>query len=298
MDILLSMMRSRDDNLILLCTNLLLSILNKCSNSAISTMDLMNKGPTAMILIKAVSSLLVVDPPFRPATIKCLYILLCRTLTISGITITDLAPEDLQRLKSAFVKIISNLQKMMEYPKLLKYLLELFEKEVGDFAGISLYTIEAAHIHYMLCPPPDPGQKSVPFDLSTISNEKDIVRREILQYLVFTGIFQALNPQLQPVDLENHLKALSTETATPALRQGDTYDIAGSKYYLCYIKTLTSKRPVFIVEDPKFFVLVERKTEAIGELKFIEHLKYVDLMIDNSNPRALVVTSKNKVSSA
>lgn len=296
MDILLSMMRSRDDNLILLCSNLLISILNKCSTSAIATMELINKGQSAFILVRAVSSLLVVDPPFRPATIKCLYMLLCRTLTISGITADDLTVDDLNKLRTALSKIIANLKKMMEYPKLLKYLLELFEKEVADFAGISLYTIEATHMYYMLCPPPDPGQKNVPYDLSTIVNEKDIVRREILQYLVFIGIFQALNPKLEAVDLANHLKALSAENSAPSLKQGDSFDITNRKYHLCYIKTLTSKRPVFIVEDPKYFVLVERKTEFQGEIKFIEHLKYVDLMIDNSNPRALVVTSKNKVS--
>lgn len=288
-------MRSRDDNLILLCSNLLIYILNKCSSDTIATMDIMNKGPTAHLLIKSVSSLLVVDPPFRPATIKSLYLLLCRTLTISGITSNDLAADDINRLKTAFVKVISNLKKMMEYPKLLKYLLELFEKEVSDFAGISLYTIEASHMYYMLCPPPEPGQKNVPFDLSTIANEKDIVRREILQYMVFTGIFGCLNPHIPPVDLTLHLKALSSDNVPPALKQGDLFDIMNKRYYMCYIKTLTSKRPVFIVEDPKYFILVERKSEAVGEVKFIEHLKYVDLMIDNSNPRALVVTSKNKV---
>ena len=127
MDILLSMMRSRDDNLILLCSNLLISILNKCSTSAIATMELINKGQSAFILVRAVSSLLVVDPPFRPATIKCLYMLLCRTLTISGITADDLTVDDLNKLRTALSKIIANLKKMMEYPKLLKYLLELFE---------------------------------------------------------------------------------------------------------------------------------------------------------------------------
>lgn len=288
-------MRSRDDNLILLCSNLLLCILNKCSIPAIATMDIMNKGTTAQFMIKSVSTLLVVDPPFRPATIKCLYLLLCRTFTISGITSNDLAAEDLNRLKTAFVKIILNLKKMMEYPKLLKYLLELFEKEVSDFTGIAMYSIEATHMYYMLCPPPDPGQKNVPFDLSTITNEKDIVRREILQYLVFASIFKALNPTIPPVDLSNHLQALSAENSSPMLKQGDSYDISDKRYHMCYIKTLASKRPVFVVEDPKYFVLVERKTEVLGELKFIEHLKYVDLMIDNSNPRALVVTSKNRV---
>lgn len=288
-------MRSRDDNLILLCSNLLIYILNKCSDEAIGTMDIMNKGPTAFTLVKAVSSLLVLDPPFRPATIKCLYLLLLKTLKVSGIQASDLSADDMSRLRSAFMRIITNLKKMMEYPKLLKYLLELFEKEVSDFAGIEYYTIEASHMYYMLCPPPEPGQKNVPFDLSTITTEKDMVKREILLYLNFVGIFYALYPQAQKIDIGERLRVLGAEGSSLAFKQGDKFEISTKRYYLCYIKTLTSKRPVFIVEDPKLFVLVERKSETHGEVKFIEHLKYVELMIDNSNPRALVVSSKNKV---
>lgn len=289
------MMRSRDDNLILLCSNLLLYVFSKCSDEAIGTMEIMNKGPTAYTLVKAVSSLLVLDPPFRPATIKCLYLLILKTLKVSGIQAKDLPADDLSRLNVAFIRIVSNLKKMMDYPKLLKYLLELFEKEVSDFDGIEFYTIEASHMYYMLCPPPEPGQKGVPFDLSTITTERDMVKREILLYLGFVGIFQNLYPGAPKLDIGERLRVLGAEGSSLSYKQGDNFDIASKRYYLCYIKTLTSKRPVFIVEDPKLFVLVERKSETYGEIKFVEHLKYVDLMIDNSNPRALVVTSKNRV---
>lgn len=49
------------------------------------------------------------------------------------------------------------------------------------------------------------------------------------------------------------------------------------------------------MEDPQLFVLVEKKSEVSGTVVFCEQLKYTDLMIDNSNPRALVVSSKNRV---
>ena len=106
MDILASMMRSRDDNLILLCSNLLISILNKCSQEAIGIMEIHNKGKTALLVIKAAINLLVLDPPFRPATVKTLYQLASKMISLSGVLAQDLPEEDLSKLKSGFFRII------------------------------------------------------------------------------------------------------------------------------------------------------------------------------------------------
>ena len=94
---------------------------------------------------------------------------------------------------------------MMEYPKLLKYVLELFEKELSDFDRIGLYSIEASQMYFMLCPVPDPGQKNVPFDLSAISQEKDIVKREIMIFLLFTGLAETLYPKHPRIDIHAKL---------------------------------------------------------------------------------------------
>ena len=106
MDILVSMMRSRDDNLILLCSNLLISILNRCSHEAISIMDIHNKGKTALLVIKSVINLLVLDPPFRPATVKTLYQLVTKMISLSGVLAQDLPEEDLSKLKRGFFRVI------------------------------------------------------------------------------------------------------------------------------------------------------------------------------------------------
>lgn len=133
---------------------------------------------------------------------------------------------------------------MMSYPKLLKYVLELFEKEAADFVSINTFAIEASLMYFMLCPPPEPGQKNVPFDLSTISAEKDIVKREIIIYLIYSGIFQSLYPAIAPIDISERLREMNAESSNLPYKQGDTFDISDKRNYLCYIKTLTSKRPV------------------------------------------------------
>jgi len=109
MDIVVSMMRSRDDNLILLNSNLLLSILNKCSPEVIVKIGLTNKGNSALLIIKAAINLIVLEPPFRPATMKCLYQLMTKTCSISTIVATDLPAEDCKRLKGGFKKNIGNI---------------------------------------------------------------------------------------------------------------------------------------------------------------------------------------------
>lgn len=105
-DIVLSMMRSRDDNLILLCSNLLLCILNKCSQAAIATMDILNCGQSSLMVVKSVISLMVLDPPFRPATIKTLHNLLLKTFQVSGIQSSHLSADDNQKLRSALARSI------------------------------------------------------------------------------------------------------------------------------------------------------------------------------------------------
>lgn len=286
-------MRSRDDNLILLCANLILNILNKCSSQSIESMDIYNKGSTSILVCKSIINLFVLEPPFRPATIKTLYILLHKIISISQITHDDINEQDIHKLKSGFFRNIANLQKMMEYPKLSKYVLELFEKEVSEHDRIGMFSIDASNMYYMLCPIPEPGQKNVPFDLSSISVEKDIVKREILIFMLYTGIFHSLYPAYNKLDISSRLKPLNEDINT--MQGGDNYNIYDKTQHVCYFKTLTTSKPVFIIEDPKLFIIVERKTESLGIIKFIEQLKYVDLMIDNSNPRALVISSKNKV---
>lgn len=132
----------------------------------------------------------------------------------------------------------------MEYPKLLKYVLEMFDKEVTEFGAISSYSVESTQMYFLLSPPAEPNQKNVPFDLSTVAAEKDIVKREILIFLVFAGITQALHPDLPRIDIVEHTKGINSEDDPVKYKPNDEFSFVNRKRHQCFFKSSSSKKEV------------------------------------------------------
>ena len=73
--ILFSLMRTKDDNLILVNSSLFISVFKKIDVLTLSLTQLKNfaaQDQAPSQLLNSVISLILVDPPFRPATIKAL----------------------------------------------------------------------------------------------------------------------------------------------------------------------------------------------------------------------------------
>lgn len=132
----------------------------------------------------------------------------------------------------------------MEYPKLLKYVLEMFDKEVAEFGAIGSYSVESTQMYFLLSPPPEPNQKNVPFDLATVAAEKDIVKREILIFLVFSGLIQALSPGSPKIDVVERIKGINSEDGPVKFKANDEFALANKRRYQCFFKTSSSKKEV------------------------------------------------------
>ena len=134
--ILFSLLRTRDDNLILVNSSLFISFFNKVDTQTLTLtkmLDFTAKDQAPQNLLNSVLSLLLVDPPFRPATIKVLVNLtkiICKNLKNPA---QFLNGENMKGLKDSCNKTCANLKKIIGYNQLSEIVLNNFEKKAVTF---------------------------------------------------------------------------------------------------------------------------------------------------------------------
>ena len=81
------------------------------------------------------------------------------------------------------------------------------------------------------------------------------------------------------------------------LKEGSVIPIDGRLMSNCYIKVGNNKKLMHLIKDQLMLILAEPILNDKNNCKivFIDQLKFIELAVDRSNPRALVIASKNKV---
>lgn len=134
--ILISLLRTRDDNLILVNTSLFASILLKLDSQTLHLTQLTNfdsKDQVTSNLLNSLIALILVDPPFRGATIKSVLHLI-KILHKPQVDLMGLVNEENSKgFFACCAKTCANLRKIISINNLSEIVLNHFEKDALGF---------------------------------------------------------------------------------------------------------------------------------------------------------------------
>ena len=135
-DVMLSLFRSRDDNLVLLSSNLMRKIISRANETNLSAIGLLDKAnPESMLfnLIGFIHTLLSSESEFRLVTIKSLANLLRELAEKSKLTFGELSDRLKDSTSSQALSRIAQLKKMMQSNQMCNVLIKRYLQSLEDF---------------------------------------------------------------------------------------------------------------------------------------------------------------------
>ena len=303
-EIIFSLFRSKDDNQILACSSLIESIFKSTSKKLLTSLlyEPINipHAKTDFLLENAIK-LLVLDPPFRIVTCKIISKMLTSIVNHSRENNIELNPVPFIPIMQEYKNNIGNLKKMFEYPKIADIQSEDFEKEARAFEGSKINLVQEKWQYLILLPFMNNSKQKIPWEFTIPNTDAELTKREIHMFLIYKMLRYDICPfDTILLDEEHNFNKRVSEFLTlyPSFnyQNGGIIDIDGRIQKPCYLKQDSEKVPILIMKDQLMFILAKPLSEnpKKAQIVFIDQLKHIELAVDRSNPRALMIASINK----
>lgn len=302
-EIIFSLFRSKDDNLILACSSLIESIFNHTSKKLLSSLLYeSNNIPHAKIdfLVENTINLLVLDPPFRVVTCKTISKMLISIVNHAKENKLDLNPVSFVPIMDEYKNNISNLKKMFEFPKIADIQAEDFEKESRAFENSQIKVVQEKWQYLILLSFMNNSKLKIPWEFTIPNTDSELTKREIYMFLILKMLRYEICPFDSIMMDEEHkfnekISEFLTLYPSYSYKSGTVIDIDGRILKSCFLKQDNEKVPILIMKDQLMFIqarpLTENPSKAL--IVFSDQLKHIELAVDRSNPRALMIASNN-----
>lgn len=299
---LITFLRSKDDNLLILTCSALSALLSsqEIQRSLLVASGLLPgaqakaqalyaavlaeleeaQGPSIPLddeVITLLLSILAAEPPFRLTTIA----LVCQVLLTLGDSLTIQHIQALNpTLLAAFQRV--NLLKIKSF--YMDCFVDLFEEERDSVLKTDLKSRIPLNIHHLL-PLSEEETAKLPLSDRAPNGEIEVARRDIHMLLLLLKLKTLLRGDT------DRLTVVST---VPQYQKGKSYPLQDVEITHCGLKQGQTSLPHLLPTSPSFFILALPTPHSPGHftISLITSLRQVEAMVDRSDPRTLVLALK------
>lgn len=134
--VVLSLFRSRDDNLIWVASNFLYKVLKSQTEESLNSLELLDKskpGSHLFTLLVFIFTLLTSENQFRLATVRSLGTLLTELISLSKLTSKEISSNTFENLKNLIKSKVDQLEKLLTDKQLGKLTMVIYHKNYELF---------------------------------------------------------------------------------------------------------------------------------------------------------------------
>jgi hypothetical protein len=145
------------------------------------------------------------------------------------------------------------------------------------------------------------GKHGIPPELLVAASDEQLVTREMFMFLIFKKLrYGILEDSIMLVDEQRICDRFSEWVnlhPSHGLKTGDILGCEGRIIRTCWLKKGQDKLQIHVIRDQLMFIMVTplKEDNKKGQILFVDQLKYIEMCVDRSNPRAMVIASANKV---
>ena len=299
----LSFLRSKDDNLIVITGIMLQTLLTSpdVHKSVLSASGLLPPLPspsdaleepkeTSQVsagseVLEHLLELLGIDPPFRMTTTK----LICQlVLALTVQPAVQLGAMHLKLLAKAQVFSIKRVKTLMKKSFYSDLFLDFFEEEWSAVRQLDLGVQAVCHAYYLL-PMFEDVYSSLPLAERLPLGEIETARRDTHVFFLLLKLRSLLHTGSNFDDF-SVLPSSRTEW-----EEGESYAMDDREFTRCVLKQGHDQFIRYFAEDPLYFILVtpDQNRTHYAAVSTLTSLRNVEAMIDRADPRVLVLAIKS-----
>ncbi|EAR83388.3 CLEC16A, putative (macronuclear) [Tetrahymena thermophila SB210] len=310
-DLILSYLRSKDDNLIMLTLQFLNSIvqnkficdeiLEYCGLLTQRKNKINYKNPKNLDSLKSfqvnLMKILQIDPPFRLNNYFIISKLIYEFACVNHSHDILLTNDQICLFNDAYRLQILKMNALIKTQIVWDFIIDLYEVEF-EYIEQNLLK-QTKQLDYFCFLPLDNCPNSVDLLFRQPTTKRDITRRDLMLFFIVRKLRYILIANTGLKEIENNLDLsyksfLNNEL--PHWEEGKFYEIQQSKMYSCELIEKDKKvKQLYYLKDQQNMILVEYNENNRNEVKVYknERLKKVEAQIDRADPRKLELVIKN-----